>query len=138
MWEVTHLLQAVLSLVQPDAIGGQLLMRPFAVTGLVSLMSPQHLAAVTSWQHTSEEEGSNNTQSMVSLIAAILHNPFLPGGASDVLVKELQEVCTQHSSCSPSQCFKLHLPHVCPMHQSKHHQPCQDDLLMLTWIRKFD
>lgn len=92
MWEMTYLLQAVLSLVQPDAIGGQLLMRPFAVTGLVSLMSPRHLAAVTSWQHTSEEEGSNNAQSILSLIAAILHNPFLPGGASDALVKEVQEV----------------------------------------------
>ncbi len=115
MWEVTHLLQAVLSLVQPDAIGGQLLMRPFAVTGLVSLMSPQHLAAVTSWQHTSEEEGSNNAQSMLSLIAAILHNPFLPGGASDALVKEVQEVCAPHSSCIPPQSLKLHLPDIYPM-----------------------
>ncbi|KAA6424273.1 MAG: kinase domain containing [Trebouxia sp. A1-2] len=91
-WGTLSMLQAVLSLVQPDAIGGQLLMRPFAVTGLVSLMSPQHLAAVTSWQHTSESEGSNNAQSMLSLIAAILHNPFLPGGASDALIKEVQEV----------------------------------------------
>ncbi|DBB07857.1 TPA: hypothetical protein ACH3X3_009258 [Trebouxia sp. C0006] len=91
-WGTMSMLQAVLSLVQPDAIGGQLLMRPFAVTGLVSLMSPRHLAAVTSWQHTSEEEGSNNAQSILSLIAAILHNPFLPGGASDALVKEVQEV----------------------------------------------
>ena len=110
MWKSTCLLQAVLSLVQPDAIGGQLLMRPFAVTGLVSLMSPQHLAAVTNWQHTSEEEGSNNAQSMLSLTAAILHNPFLPGGASDALVKDVQEVCAPHSSCIPlkiSSCIYL-------------------------------
>ncbi len=115
MWQIAYLLQAVLSLVQPDAIGGQLLMRPFAVTGLVSLMSPQHLAAVTSWQHTSEEEGSNNAQSMLSLIAAILHNPFLPGGASDVLVKEVQEVCTPHSSCIPPSKSQAAFTGICPM-----------------------
>lgn len=86
------LLQAVLSLVQPDAMGAQLLMRPFAVTGLVSLMSPQHLAAVTKWR-SSSDEGSHDADSVLSLLATILHNPFLPGGASDALVKELQEVC---------------------------------------------
>ena len=99
--EVLFLLQAVLSLVQPEAMGGQLLMRPFAVTGLVSLTSPQHLAAVTSWQHT-PEEGSNNAQSMLSLVAAILHNPFLLGGASDALVKELLEVSAPSSAVHPT------------------------------------
>lgn len=84
-------MQAVLSLVQTDAMGAQLLMRPFVVTGLVSLSSPQHLAATTSWPHSSEE-GSNNAQSMLSLVASILHNPFLPGAAPDSLVRELQEV----------------------------------------------
>ena len=84
------MMQAVLSLVQTDAMGAQLLMRPFAVTGLVSLSSPQHLAATAAWPHSSEE-GSHNAQSMLSLVASILHNPFLPG-APDSLVKELQEV----------------------------------------------
>ena len=84
-------MQGILSLVQPDALGAQLLMRPFAVTGLVSLMSPQHLAAVTAWQDPSQD-GSHSAQTMLSLVAAILHNPFLPGGASEVLVKDLQEV----------------------------------------------
>ena len=85
------MLQGVLSLVQADAMGAQLLMRPFAVTGLVSLSCPQHLAATAAWPHSSEE-GSHNAQSMLSLVASILHNPFLPGAAPDTLVKELQEV----------------------------------------------
>ena len=84
-------MQAVLSLVQTDAMGAQLLMQPFVVTGLVSLSSPQHLAATTAWPHSSQE-GSHNAQSMLSLVASILHNPFLPGAAPDSLVKELQEV----------------------------------------------
>lgn len=80
-----------MSLVQSDAMGAQLLMRPFAVTGLVSLSSTQHLAATAAWLHSSEE-GSHNAQTMLSLVASILHNPFLPGAAPDSLVKELQEV----------------------------------------------
>lgn len=83
--------QAVLSLVQTDAMGAQLLMRPFAVTGLLSLSSPQHLAATASWPPSSDE-GSHNAQSMLSLVASILHSPFLPGAAPDSLVKDLQEV----------------------------------------------
>ena len=84
-------MQAVLSLVQADALGAQVLMRPFAVTGLVSLTSPHHLAATASWPHSSDE-GIANAQSILSLVASILHNPFLPGAAPDSLVKELQEV----------------------------------------------
>lgn len=84
-------MQALLSLVQADAMGAQLLMRPFTVTGLVSLTSPQHLAATASWPH-SPDEGNHNAQSMLALVASILHNPFLPGAAPDSLVRELQEV----------------------------------------------
>ena len=78
-------------MVQPDAVGTQLLLRPFAVTGLVSLISPHHLAAVTSWPCLPEDSGQN-AQAVLSLVASVLHNPFLPGCASDALVKELQEV----------------------------------------------
>ena len=85
------MVQALLSLVQADAMGAQLLMRPFAVTGLLSLSSPQHLAATASWPH-SPDEGSHNAQSVLALVASILHNPFLPGAAPDSLVRELQEV----------------------------------------------
>lgn len=98
------LLQALLTLVQADAMGPQLLMRPFAVTGLISLISSHHLAATANWQQASEE-GCDNAQSILSLAAAILHNPFLPGGASEAIVKELQEVCTYIKAGSKSQCI---------------------------------
>lgn len=84
-------LQAASSLVQTDAMGAQLLVQPSAVTGLLSLSSPQHLAATAAWPPSSDE-GSHNAQSMLSLVASILHSPFLPGAAPDSLVKELQEV----------------------------------------------
>lgn len=84
-------MQAVLILVQADAMGPQLLLQHSMVQSLVSLISSQHIAAVMRWPPWSSG-GINGVQSLVSMVASVLHMPYLQPGATEAFLKDVQEV----------------------------------------------
>ena len=83
--------QAIQVLTQVDAMGLQLLLQRPIVHSLVSLVSSQHIAAVTQWPPWAAG-ASGGVQSIVSLVASVLHMPFLLPGATEAFLKEVQEV----------------------------------------------
>lgn len=83
--------QAVQVLTQVDAMGPQLLLQRPIVHSLVNLVSSQHIAAVTRWPPWAAG-ASGGVQSIVSLVASVLHMPFLLPGATEAFLKEVQEV----------------------------------------------
>ena len=87
-------LQALQMLAQPDAMGSQLLLQQSVVCNLISLISSQHITAVMQWP-PSAAGGTPGALSLISLVATVLHMPFLHPGATDAFLKEVQEV-----SCS--------------------------------------
>ena len=90
------MVQAVQVLTQVDAMGPQLLLQRPIVHSLVSLVSSQHIAAVRRWPPWAAG-ALGGVQSIVSLVASVLHMPFLLPGATEAFLKEVQEVShTKH------------------------------------------
>ena len=85
------LLQAWQMLAQADAMGPQLLLRQSVVRNLVSLISSQHIAAIVQWPPWAAG-GTAGVQTLISLVATVLHMPYLHPGATDTFLKEVQEV----------------------------------------------
>lgn len=84
-------MQALHVLTQPDAIGAQLLLERHIIHNLVGLVSPAYTAAITAWPPWSAG-GLPGVQSLLSLVASVLHMPFLQPGATEAFLKEIQEV----------------------------------------------
>ena len=92
-------MQALHILAQSDAIGAQLLLERRIIHTLVSLVSPPYTTTILAWPPWSAG-GVPGVQSLISLVASVLHLPFLQPGATETFLKEVQEV-------SQLACFRM-------------------------------
>lgn len=71
-------MQALRVLVAPHMLGPKLLLQRGVILGLLSLMKPQHLAALADWEAQPGNAGQlPGSRTVPGLVAAILQDSFL-------------------------------------------------------------